>query len=267
MKNIGVLAFARMLKLLANITKLAAYGFHYVFPSKRFTIPERAEPLWRSKRGSRIPRRLWQTNFTNRVTLPVYLNYLCNRLLAPSHEYRFLITDARAAFIEEHYSPEILATYLRLQVGAAQADYWRVLVLQKMGGVYLDIDAHLVWPLSLIVTPECDELFITTRKGEISNYFIASAAENPHLKRVADAIYENIENDADKNIFELTGPGVFNKVLSRDDVRTRLFRYTCNQGNFTNEYFQYLDKPQGKWTKEQYTVDVVRKRDALGNDI
>ncbi|EWH02955.1 glycosyltransferase family 32 protein [Halomonas sp. BC04] len=209
-----------------------------------------------------MPRIIWQTNFTNKATLPVYLNYLFNRLLAPGYEYRFLITEARAAFIQEHYPPEILATYSRLQVGAAQADYWRVLVLQKMGGVYLDIDAHVVWPLGRIIQPAFEELFVTTRKGEISNYFIASAPGNPHLQAVADAIRENIETDSDKNIFELTGPGVFNKVLARDDVRTRLYRYTCNQGNFTNEYFQYIDKPQGKWTKEQHTVDVVRKREA-----
>nr|WP_255761994.1 glycosyltransferase [Halomonas alkalisoli] len=256
------MAFARVVKLLANVTKLAAYAFHYVLPNKRFTIPERAAPLWNSQRSSRIPRTLWQTNYTNRATLPVYLNYLCNRLLAPTFEYRFLVTEARAAFIQEHYSPEILAAYSRLQVGAAQADYWRVLVLQKMGGVYLDIDAHTVWPLGRIVKPDFDELFITTKRGEISNYFIASKPDNPHLQSVAEAIRENIENESDKNIFELTGPGVFNQVLARDDVRTRLYRYTCNQGNFTNEYFQYLDKPQGKWTKEQHQVDVVRKREA-----
>ncbi|RLA79851.1 MAG: glycosyl transferase, partial [Epsilonproteobacteria bacterium] len=26
------------------------------------------------------------------------------------------------------------------------------------------------------------------------------------------------------------------------------YKYTCNQGGFTNEYFQYIDKPRGKWT-------------------
>ncbi|AMD02374.1 glycosyltransferase family 32 protein [Halomonas chromatireducens] len=259
MKNIGVLAFARFLKLLANTTKVAAYGFHYLFPDKRFIIPERAPPLWRSRRSSRIPRTLWQTNFTNRATLPVYLNYLCNRLLAPCYEYRFLITEDRASFIEANFSPEIFAAYSRLQVGAAQADYWRVLVLHKRGGVYLDIDAHVVWPLDRIVKPAFDELFIATKRGEISNYFIASAPNNPHLQRVAEAIRENIEDDSEKNIFELTGPGVFNKVLSRDAVRTRLYRYTCNQGNFTNEHFQYIDKPEGKWTRQQQQIDVVRK--------
>lgn len=260
MKSIGVLAFARVVKLLANVTKLVSYGFHYVFPDKRFTIPERAAPWWRSSRPATVPRIIWQTNFTDKATLPVYLNYLFNRLMAPGFEYRFMITEARSAFVKQHYPPEVFDAYSRLQVGAAQADFWRVLVLQKHGGVYLDIDAHAVWPLARIVKPGMDELYITTRRGEISNYFIASKPDNPRIARIAQTVLENIQSESDKNIFELTGPGVFNKVLPRDEVPTACYRYTCNQGNFTNEYFQYLDKPQGKWTREQHKIDVVRKR-------
>ncbi len=260
LKNIGVLAFARVVKLLANVTKLVAYPFHYLFPDKRFTIPERAAPWWRSSKPAEVPRIIWQTNFTDQATLPVYLNYLFNRLMAPSFEYRFMITAARARFIEENYPGEIFEAFSRLQVGAAQADFWRVLVLQKHGGVYLDIDAHAVWPLARIVKPGMDELFVTTKRGDISNYFIASKPDNPHLQKVIDAIYANIESGEEKGIFHLTGPTVYNEVLPRDEVRTASYRYTCNQGNFTNEYFQYIDKPQGKWTKEQYQIDVVRKR-------
>ncbi|WP_234286220.1 glycosyltransferase [Halomonas sp. MCCC 1A11057] len=265
MNNFGVLAFARMVKLLANVTKLASYGFHFLFPNKRFTIPERAAPWWRSKRAAeaKVPRILWQTNFTDKATLPVYLNYLFNRLMAPSFEYRFVITEARAAFIEQNYPADIFEAYSRLQVGAAQADFWRVLVLQRHGGVYMDIDGHAVWPLARIVKPEIGELYVTTRRGDISNYFIASKPDNPHLNGIIEAIYSNIESEADKNIFELTGPGVFNKMLPRDEIPTACYRYTCNQGNFTNEYFQYMDKPQGKWTREQSKVDVVRKREAV----
>jgi mannosyltransferase OCH1-like enzyme len=261
LKNLGVLAFARIVKLLANLSKLAAYPFHYLFPNKRFTIPERAAPWWKSSRPSQVPRILWQTNFTDKATLPVYLNYLFNRLMAPSFEYRFMITEARARFIEENYPGEIFEAFSRLQVGAAQADFWRVLVLQKHGGVYMDIDGHAVWPLARIVKPEMEELYVTTRRGEISNYFIASKPDNPHLKKVIEAIHANIESDEEKGIFHLTGPTVYNEVLPRDEIRTASYRYTCNQGNFTNEYFQYIDKPQGKWTREQYKVDVVRKRE------
>jgi hypothetical protein len=35
------------------------------------------------------------------------------------------------------------------------------------------------------------------------------------------------------------------------------YRHACNQGSFTNEHFQYIDKKAGKWTREQKTVAVI----------
>jgi mannosyltransferase OCH1-like enzyme len=254
-----ILLVSRIIKIVANLTKPFCYAFHFVFPNKRFILPAAAAALRRTKRSYAIPRVIWQTNYTNRVTLPVYLNYLFNRLMAPSFEYRFMITAARAEFIRENYPGEIFENYSKLQIGAAQADFWRLLVLQKHGGVYLDIDAHAIWPLGVIVQPEYKELYITTKRGDISNYFIASQPNNPNLARMIGVVLNNIKERRINNVFELTGPGVFNQVLDVSAVRTTYYRYTCNQGNFTNEYFQYLDKPQGKWTRAQEKIDIVAK--------
>jgi mannosyltransferase OCH1-like enzyme len=250
---------SRLIKIVANITKMLCYVFHLAFPRQRFTIPATSAPLVRTGGRSTITRILWQTNFTNRVTLPVYLNYLFNRLMSPTFEYRFMGTADRATFISQSYPPEIFEAYSRLQIGAAQADFWRLLVLQKQGGVYMDIDAHLVWPMGWIIKPSYSEVYIETREMRISNYFIASRPDNPNLEAVIKVVLSNINENTSKNIFDLTGPGVFERVLKSKGVRTALYRYTCDQGNFTNEYFQYIDKPQGKWTKEQARVDIVRK--------
>jgi mannosyltransferase OCH1-like enzyme len=177
--------------------------------------------------------------------------------MAPTFIYQFMITEEREKFILKNYPGRIFDAYSRIQIGAAQADFWRILVLQKYGGVYMDIDAHLVWPLERILKPHQEELFLQIKTGEISNYFIASKPNNPHLSAIIDQIVENIENDSTENVYDLTGPGVFNKVLGGLSVPRRYYLYTCNQGNVTNEYFQYLDKPQGKWTKEQTKTAVL----------
>lgn len=254
-----ILLWNRLIKVIANLAKVLCYGFHFLFPDKRFTLPAYARPLRTPRKPSVIPRILWQTNYTDRVTLPVYLNYLFNRLMAPSFEYRFMVTEARQDFIREHFPGEIFDSYSRLQIGAAQADFWRLLVLYKHGGVYMDIDAHAVLPLGFLIEPEYEELYITTKRGEISNYFIASRPANPNLARMIELVVSNIKEHRLTNIYELTGPGVFNRVLDGRTVKTAYYRYTCNQGNFTNEYFQYIDKPQGKWTRAQEKVDIVRK--------
>jgi hypothetical protein len=33
---------------------------------------------------------------------------------------------------------------------------------------------------------------------------------------------------------------------------------TCYQGSFTNEFFQYVDHPQGKWVHVQDKISAVR---------
>lgn len=249
----------RLIKLFANLTKLFCYIFHFFFPKKRFTLPGKRPPIYSKKRQSPISNILWQTNYTNRVTLAVYINYLFNRLLSPGFEYRFMSTEDRAEFIQMHYSKEIYVLYSKIQIGAAQADFWRVLVLQKYGGVYLDIDAHFVWPLHWLIRPEYHELYVMIKRGELSNYFIASKMNNVHLKEIIAIIMDNIKANTSKNVYDLTGPGVFNQVLDKAQVPTSNYRYTCNQGSFTNEFFQYIDKAQGKWTKAQEKMDVIKE--------
>lgn len=252
-----IVATSRIIKLIANITKVLSYPFHWVLPNKRFTLPAQAAPLLKGGKPGPIPRIIWQTNFTDRVTLPVYLNYLFNRLMAPRFEYRFMITEARREFIAEHY-PDILPHYERLQIGAAQADLWRLLVLHRFGGVYLDIDAHQIWPLSCVLGNEREELYVTTRKGELSNYFIASAPANPNLAKLIERVVENIQENTLTNVFDITGPGVFIEQFDSNAEDTVSYRYAVNQGSFTNEHFQYADKPAGKWTREQKTTSVLR---------
>jgi mannosyltransferase OCH1-like enzyme len=258
-ENFLILFCNRLIKIFASLTKLLCYVFHFFFPKKRFTLPAQSGPIFRSRKQLPISRIIWQTNYTNRVTLPLYLNYLFNRLLSPSFEYRFMITEARAEFIKQNYPPEIYENYAKLQIGAAQADFWRILVIQKYGGVYMDIDAHLVWPLGYILKPEFDELYVTAKKGEISNYFFASKKDNLHLDQMIKVVMDNISENTLKNVYELTGPGVFNKVLDMNTANIVRYRYSCIQGSFTNEYFQYVDKPQGKWTREQEKIDIVKK--------
>lgn len=255
--QVTVVILRWFIKLLANLSKLICYPFHWALPRKRFRIPARAAPLVKGHKNFAIPRIIWQTNFTDVVTLPVYLNYWFNRLMAPDFEHRFMITQQRTDFIRENCSLRIFDAYSRLQIGAAQADLWRVLVLYKYGGVYMDIDAHLVFPLGRMLPPSQEALFLQIKTGEISNYFIASKPESEHLAAIIEQIVRNIENDSSENVYLLTGPGVFNHVLGGRDVSRRYYMYTCNQGNFTNEYFQYVDKPQGKWTREQRKTPVL----------
>ncbi|SMM99226.1 Mannosyltransferase OCH1 and related enzymes [uncultured Candidatus Thioglobus sp.] len=245
-----ILICNRLSKSLGNLSKVfLCYPFHFLFPKKRFTIPEYSKAIFKGK-SQTIPKKIWQTNYSNRVSLSVYLNYLFNRLLSLSYDYHYVSTENRLIFVENNASEEIFTAYKRLNDGAAQADFWRLLVLQHFGGVYIDIDAHLVFPLSGLVKKTDQELFII--KGENNshtNYFIAINKHHPILIRAIEIILSNINSNKAIGVFALTGPVPFSDAIEQVGtfINAKSYRYVCVQGSFTNEYFQYIDKPNGKW--------------------
>lgn len=261
MSHFPVMVANRTIKIIGNIFKLLSYPFHLVLPKVRFTIPEHSPAKLKSNNSDGVTKVIWQTNYSNRSTLPVYLNYLFNRLMSLSYEYRYVSTEAREEYLRENAPKEVYEAYMKLTDGAAQADLWRVTTLYQQGGIYMDIDATLVWPLSRILSDVKDALYIKIKDNtEITNYFLATAPKNPHFKLVMDAIVHNVENyDASKGgVYGTTGPKVFNDVLADQPIQSKRRRHVCIQGTFTNEYFQYLDKPRGKWTHMK-SEDLVKK--------
>lgn len=238
----------RLLKVSGALIKVLSFAFHFIFPKKRFTIPTQSDPLIKSKKATKIPKIIWQTNYTNKVSLPVYCNYLCNRLISPDFEYRYVSTEDRLEFIKNNTSKEISEAYEKLTDGAAQADLWRMITLNYHGGVYMDIDAHAVWPISRMIEEDDSEVFLLN-KEHYTNYFIATVKNNPILEKVIQLTISNIQNKKiGRGVYDLTGPAVFNLAIGDEEVNHRFYKITCIQGSFTNEHFQYIDKPRGKWT-------------------
>lgn len=245
--SLPILIANRLEKIIGTLIKAVAYIFHFLLPNKRFTIPLHRKSKTTSNRDTKIPKKIWQTNYTNRVSLPVYINYLFNRLMSLDYEYHYVSTEDRLVYIKNNAPKHILEAYEQLTDGASQADFWRLLVLDKEGGIYMDIDAHLVWPLSRMIQKDDTEVFLLN-KAHYTNYFIATCPDNKILQKCIALITDNIQNKRfDRGVYALTGPGVLNIAIDKQEVNHRYYRLTCIQGSFTNEYFQYIDKPRGKW--------------------
>ncbi|WP_421853326.1 glycosyltransferase family 32 protein [Marinomonas sp.] len=255
----------RFIRLVGNLVKVVSYPFHFLMHDLRFTIPEFSKAKLKSKNASAIPKVIWQTNYSSRCTLPIYVNYLFNRLMSLDYDYRYVSTESRELYMKEYASSDAYYAYyayLKLNDGAAQADLWRMVNLYNNGGVYMDIDATLVWPISLILKEKYDALYIKYKKNdaEFTNFFLATTAKNTHYKSVINKIVFNINGYKGlkkKGVYNTTGPAVLNEILDGQEVHSLRRGYVCIQGAFTNEYFQYLDKPRGKWT-HKHEDDVVK---------
>lgn len=252
------------LRLLGNLVKGFSYPYHWLWPSKRFPTPPvspaGAAPV---PDDIRIPRIVWQTNFTDRCTLPLWVNHCYNRRMARGFEHRYVSTEAREEYMRTHASPRTFAAFSRLKDGAAQADLWRIQVLLDQGGVYMDIDAALLRPLAGLLRGR-DQLFIGNHKG-FTNFFMATVPGNPIFRDFLETVVSNIENHSPdaprKTVFYVTGPGALGGVLEKLGASFEPRNGVCIQGAFANEYFQYMDKPKSKWKYKTVFIDTVERRD------
>jgi autotransporter strand-loop-strand O-heptosyltransferase len=177
-----------------------------------------------------IPRIIHQTFKTN--DLPNEISKVVQRLkdMNPTFEYRFYNNEDCIEFIRENYDEETLNLYLSINpiYGAARADFFRYLLMYKVGGVYLDIKSCTTIPLEETLLPT-DEYLLTHWKGldwaselnyqfgEFQNWHIICRPEHPFLGRVIEIVKENIKNylgGADKdNVLRVTGPIAYSKGI------------------------------------------------------
>ena len=240
---------SRLLRLKGNFVKLFGYCFHAFFPKRRYALPVVESPSLIKEDNVQIPKKIWQTNFSEMCTLPMYVNFKHNRSLSPDFEYHYVSTEDRDEYVKAHASERVYSAFKRLTDGAAQADLWRLLVLYNEGGVYMDIDATLVKPLNQTLGTN-QQVFIKNREG-FTNFFLATAPKSELFLELLEKVVSNIENysaDENKTVFDVTGPGALMSVLENQNLCFQPQQSISIQGAFTNEYFQYMDRPRSKWT-------------------
>ena len=231
------------------------YVVHLVAPGMRFDVPPVSRPLL-GKGAGRIPRVVWQTNYTRSVTLPVYVNHLFNRLMAPTFEFRWVGDEEADEFVQAECSERTWNNYRRLQIGAARADFWRVLILYAKGGVYIDVDATLVWPLGSTVKNHRE--IIMFHGERFTNFFMASEAGNEHFSLIIDQIDRNIEEGTLTSVFDLTGPTAVINALDGIQVNTAMYSEVCREALFTSKFFQYRDRPGHHWGTAQAKIPIIK---------
>ena len=169
------------------------------------------------EQGSGIPKFIYQT-YKSKVIENAELNANIGHIqsLNPYWEYSLYDDADIEDFILKHYGEEVYAYYNRIDsaYGAAKADFFRYLLLYKMGGVYLDIKSTLERPLDDVLLPDEQyilahwdnldgskyadygrhpELASVSEQGEFQQWFIVSAPGHPFLRAVILKVMQCID--------------------------------------------------------------------------
>ena len=143
---------------------------------------------------SHIPKIIWQTWATK--DLPFNMLQCVNKLKA-SHtdfEYNLFNDEECYSFIKENYPIEVLYAYESLIPPTYKADLWRLCVLYKYGGAYLDIKLQFCNNYTLHDFID-KEYFVKDGTGSIYNAFLVCKKENPVLLKTIQHIVENVSNN------------------------------------------------------------------------
>ena len=130
------------------------------------------------------------TNNNNLKTI-----YLCNKTknipdyviknwkkLNPDYRIKLYDNEDCIKFLQTEYDNNFVELYNEIKDGAIKADFWRVCILYKYGGVYSDIDVKPILPISSILHKNVDFMScISHDKSGINPHFMFSKPNNKLL--------------------------------------------------------------------------------------
>jgi hypothetical protein len=197
--------------------------------------------------GGAIPKLIHQCFFgTQAFPEALKANVEALKALNPGWRHTLYDGEMMREFIVRNYGPDMLRYYSRInpKYGAALADFFRYLLLYKVGGVYLDVKSTVLRPLDDIL--HADDRYILGQwdnpdlversgwgkhgelahidKGEFQQWHIMCAPGHPFLRAVITSVLANIDRYTPwrggtgwYGTFKLTGPIAY--TLAIDPLR------------------------------------------------
>jgi inositol phosphorylceramide mannosyltransferase catalytic subunit len=139
----------------------------------------------------------------------------------PSWEYKLWTDQDNLQLVQQHY-PHLLAIYTGLPRNIMRADMIRYLIMDHVGGLYLDLDYEMLKPFDLsssgLVLPYNRQVRAGDTNDSFGNCIFASAAGHQFWKYVIKAV-ENI-TDYESYYRDLTKSGSITKYISLEEAIT-----------------------------------------------
>ena len=141
------------------------------------------------------------------------------KALHPDWTYLLWTDSDMHRYVQRQY-PDFYSTFMRFERPIMQADVFRYLVLNKMGGLYLDLDYELFRPFDLnhhpLVLPRNRGFEYGDPKDGLGNAIMASAPDHPFWTEVLNDLKENPAKTNDyKGVVDATGPGLLTRIYGR----------------------------------------------------
>jgi mannosyltransferase OCH1-like enzyme len=136
-------------------------------------------------------------------------------------------------FIEDNFNSDVLYAFKKLMPCAYKSDLFRLCILYKTGGIYIDIKYKCLNGFNFMALTE-KEYFVKDRQELnvdnplIYNGLIVSKPGNEILINSINLIVNNVKrNYYGKHPLDPTGPGLLGKFFSTEDVSNMVLNFDC----------------------------------------
>lgn len=143
------------------------------------------------------------------------------RQLHPDWEYRLWTDKDNMNFVEDNY-PEFLNIFSSYPKNIMRADVIRYLIMNKIGGLYLDLDYEMIKPFDFqnesIVLPLNRSREFGDNCNTVGNSIFASVAGHQFWKDVINHLKQDkiIVKDY-LQVLDVTGPGLLTKIFYQNN--------------------------------------------------
>jgi len=154
--------------------------------------------------------------------------------LHPGWKYKLWTDEDNLAFVKSEF-PEFFDVFVGLPKNIMRADVIRYLLMDRLGGLYLDTDYEMLKPFDMV---EHDCVLPLETAGDlnpssrIANSVFAAAPGHPFFRRVIDRLKSNPPLDPQTDVLTSTGPHFISEVLhSMSSEEMTVFTPRCELFN------------------------------------
>ncbi|SLN14111.1 hypothetical protein PSA7680_00290 [Pseudoruegeria aquimaris] len=174
---------------------------------------------WMERRGGRpfdgeaeIPRRIWQ--FWDAPTPPPDVAAVMEAFREEGFAYERLTQATAMEFLKAQFGPLHLRAFRLAEKGAEAADFLRLCVLLKHGGLYADADDRRVGPLAPLLAGRSGCILFREPHGALANNVIIASPGHPVLHLAVEMAMRSLLARERDNTWARTGPGLLTRATA-----------------------------------------------------
>jgi inositol phosphorylceramide mannosyltransferase catalytic subunit len=136
------------------------------------------------------------------------------KLKNPQLEFLLYNNDEMDNSVEDNFDRDIVKTYFKFLHYVPRADFWRYLMVEKFGCIYLDIDSIITSNINELLNSKKSILTLEPRKTAFIQWVMIFNKNDRGLEAAIEMIIDNVKSNLYKNnVDELTGPSLLTKAI------------------------------------------------------